>query len=208
MNTTKRKETTLNVNYSKLSILPVLLVWFALLTSITTHGKDAFDVRIDASVQPDSPELSPLPGDIPRPVAAMASPDGQVEQFVVDEVILKPQDDQELDDFLARYDGALLHDGSLPEPPDAIPLERVRKVEPSPYRLVRVNLDYVDLSQLEEDAMALGVSGKFTFSSKDGMKLAALLFRSVLEGMYAAPEMVFTPDLMEHPDGSGGVLRP
>jgi flagellar hook assembly protein FlgD len=168
----------------------------------------AVEFRVDNQLRPSRAALPDLPGEIARPVVAVRNPDGTVVEWVADEVILRPQDDAALQSFLQRYDGRLLHDGSLPAPPAGTPAEQIRTLAPSPYRLVRVNLDRIDVTSLTSDATAVGFNGVFSFSSNDGLKLAALLFRSKLEGVYAVPEIVFAPTLEEHDDGLGRFLDP
>jgi flagellar hook assembly protein FlgD len=168
----------------------------------------AVEFQVDEKLRPSRAELPALPGEVTRPVVFVRNPDGTVVEWVADEVILRPRNDSELQTFLQRYDGRLIHDGGLPDPPAETPAEIIRTLAPSPYRLVRVNLDLIDISGLTSDATAAGASGVFSFSSNDGLKLAALLLRSRLEGIYAVPDVIFSPDLQEHPDGSGGFLDP
>jgi flagellar hook assembly protein FlgD len=163
---------------------------------------------VDEKLVPQPAALPALPGGIGRTVVKARNPNGTIEQFVADEVILRPRSEDDLLAFLRRYDGKVLQDGSLPAAPEGTPGSQLRTLAPSPYRLVQVNLDRVDTSNLINDATALGAKGQFAFSSKDGLKLAALLFRSRREGIYIAPELIFEPHLQEHPDGFGGFLDP
>ena len=177
-----------------------LFLWVTI-TAVSAQAEDGPFFEVDESLKPEVAAIEPLYGDIERPLALMKSPEGDLVHFIIDEVNLRVDEDEGLlDEFLSRHNGELLHDGSLPELSDG---EYVREVPPSPFRLVRVDLETVDLGQLEEDAQAIGLTGTYTFSSEEGLKLMALLLRSANDGFKAFPDMPLWIDLREHPDGSG-----
>ena len=178
------------------------------LMAMVSYSKESATFVLDPKLQPSSPELSSLPGDIPRPLAAMRDPYGSVDEFVVDEIIMEIKDEKELALFIKQYNGVLLQDGSLPEPHEGLPQKRIRTIEPSPYRLIRVDLDTVDTSLMQDDAKVLGLKGEYSFSSKNAIKLVAIILRSIIEGYTVFPDIPLETHLQEHPDGMGGFLDP
>ncbi|MBM3790531.1 MAG: hypothetical protein FJW35_09310, partial [Acidobacteria bacterium] len=66
---------------------------------------------VDPAVVPSIPSLPGLVGGSPRQTAAVKSPNGDLEEFVVDEVNFRPASAQALNDFLARYNGTVLRGG-------------------------------------------------------------------------------------------------
>jgi flagellar hook assembly protein FlgD len=195
----------------------VLLMVVAVVSTATAQTKipalqsqvpSGAEFVIDERLQPDRPELLPLAGDVARPLFAVRNPDGNVEQFVENQVIFRSATGQDLETFLKRYDGRLLHTGSIPEPPEGIPADRLRKLDVSSFVLVAVNPERIDDSQMLADAAKLGIAGRFAVSSKTSIKLLALLMRSKLEGLVAMPDMPFEPTFPEHPNGIGGFLDP
>lgn len=184
-----------------------VLLFINLLTGVTVQADDAPIFEIDETLQPEIDAIEPLYGEVERPLSVLKDPDGTIVHFIVDEVMLDVGEDEAvLDDFLSRYSGELLHDNALPELPDgeSYPVT----VPPSTFRLLRIDLDTVSLDTLEEDAQLFGLSGTYTFSSEQGLKLMALLLRSKIEGYDAFPDVPIFAALQEHPIGDGTFLDP
>jgi hypothetical protein len=111
-------------------------------------------------------------------VGVTIGPDGNREEFVVNEVALDPSSEADLHSFLTEDGGMVLHDGTpmliteegvSPAPPDAS----------SGTYLIRVDLSRSSLSDLQSNMTATGITGRHLFSSND----AAAWRRYLLERM-------------------------
>ena len=156
-----------------------------------------FKYVIDDAIQPSLPEIPGLDGGLPRQVSVSINPDGTKEEFVVNEVIFHPESSDELDDFLAKYDGTVLRDGS----PFLIPgIPHVDDdPEPSGFYLIKVDLERSSLSDIEPNMEAAKITGRFRFSSENGVRLAALIAREKDLGLSANPLMRPQAVVPEHP---------
>ncbi len=104
-----------------------------------TPGPLAFVV--DRSVAPSIGEVDPVEGrSEPRPVGALARPDGSVTEFVLEEVIIHVRDAAELEAFLGRWNGQVL---------DSFPSDGEGQDH-----LVRVDSSLADPASLTEDLLA------------------------------------------------------
>ncbi len=165
--------------------------------------------RVGHRVAPDiAPSVAALPGldgGAPRSVAVAVAPDGRVEEFVEDEVVIYAAGAGDLEAFLAAYGGVVLRDGTMPtlagEPPapGATP--------PSGWYLIRIDPSRSSLEDLDANMTAAGAAGRWAFSSEKGARLAALAAREAAR----AVSLNFLVGLdqariPEHPDNTGGHL--
>ncbi|MGH7257847.1 MAG: hypothetical protein ACREIM_05670, partial [Nitrospiraceae bacterium] len=74
--------------------------------------KAPYRYMVDTAIVPSQPELSGLSGGPPRQVAVLVGPTGRKSEFVVNEVMYQPKNAQDLQAFLATYDGTVLRDGT------------------------------------------------------------------------------------------------
>ena len=137
-----------------------------------------------------------------RPVGLLKGPDGITEGFVLDEVMIRAETQEELDAFLARYNGTVLKGGSASLLPPDLALRNVPRTN---WYLVRVAPSTSSLNDLATNLEAGGVIGNVTFSSEDAARLAAIVAREAPQGAWANLLMYSTSSL-EHPDYSGGHL--
>jgi hypothetical protein len=158
---------------------------------------------VDPSLQPADQWLPGLDGGPPRPIAAIAGPTGRKTEIAANEVILHPRSQQELDAFVAKYDGTILRDGkpfvfaAPATPPTAI--------GPSGWMLIRIDPNRSELRDLQRNLAASPVAGRFRFSSESAARLIALIARERQLGI--GPNLILHPDgVFEHPDNSGGHL--
>ena len=159
-------------------------------------------VTIDPSVKPSQATLPGLRGGPPRPVGAFVQEgDAQVE-FVADEVRLRPKDDADLNAFLARYGGTVIHDGSVPRIPGTEEHRRAT-LPPRGRYLVRVDLRRVATATIAASMRQAGASGAHRFSSDEAMRLIALITGE--RGWQVSPNLLLhADDSPEHPNGAGG----
>jgi len=119
--------------------------------------------------------------------------------FVADEVVISPENQAELDQFLSDYGGTIIDDNSVPEPPALLKAQvRVPKdgFQATSYT-VRVT-KFPDLANFEADASRRGMKGKYLFSSEDGVKLMALTSRARARGLRVHPNFVCLGNDMLH----------
>lgn len=144
-----------------------------------------FDFAIDPELKPIVQVLQGRPGGGERPIAAVADPGGGIDQFVVDEVIIKPANPAGLEAFLSRRGGRVLADSTLPPPPPEIPPGQIREFPPFGDYLVAVDLKSVafDAALFRSRMEAAGFRGLFRFSSLEAAQLTSLLLEERLGGL-------------------------
>jgi serine protease len=140
-----------------------------------------------------------------RPVGLLIGPSGVPEAFVLDEVVLRAETQEELNAFLDKYHGTVLEDGSQSSLPADL---RVREVPRSKWYLIRVDLSQLSLDDLPRNMAKAGIEGNVVFSSEDAARLAAVVAHEAREDARANLLMYSTSsvEILEHPDYSGGHL--
>lgn len=137
-----------------------------------------------------------------REVGLLMGPDGVMESFVIDEVLVRAETQEELDSFLAKYNGTVIRDGTKP----SLPQEMIEvEVERSSWYLVRVDLGMSSLDDMPANFEAAGMEGKLVFSSDDAARLLSIIAREAPDG--AAANLILQQlSVLEHPDYSQGHL--
>jgi len=130
-----------------------------------------------------------------RKVGFAQGPDGTVEAFVLDEVMIRAETPEELSAFLEKYGGTVIRDGSVSDlPPDLF----VTNIERSNWYLVRVDLNKTSLKDLPTNAEAGGIAGNIVFSSEDAVRLASIIARQAPDGAW--PNLLIRAEtISEHP---------
>jgi hypothetical protein len=165
-----------------------------------------FAYAIDDSVVPRKDALPGLNGGSPRTIAVAIGPDGAAEEFVVDEVILHPSSQSELNDFLLRYGGSVLRDGTarLTEgevPPADLPSS-------TGWVLIKIDPARSPLDDFAPNMEAAGVRGQWSFSSEDAARLVAMIAREQDQqaGANFIMELAQSCTVCEHPLGGGNYI--
>ena len=119
---------------------------------------------IDPTIVPSLPSLPGLAGGPPRLVGVVLGPNGQPEEFVIDEVVFQPKNAEDLNEFLAKYNGTVLRDGRphlLPgvSPPPGLP-------ETTGWYLIHVDLNRSSLDDMAFNLEKSGLFGRWSFSSE------------------------------------------
>ncbi|MGE0482119.1 MAG: S8 family serine peptidase [Phycisphaerae bacterium] len=132
-------------------------------------------VRVDATVQPAVAQLAPLNGvGGPRPVGALTDHTGITVDLIRDELMVIADTPQELNTFVASWQGVVLMSRDLDDPsrPGAV------------VALVRVNTSLANVSDLEEDLGLLmpDVTGDLRVSDAQLLELLAIAARERLIG--------------------------
>lgn len=187
----------------------VLALSLILLLAACARGPSAsFNYTVDPTVQPD-PSTIPDGPQGPRPLAAVVDDKSLKSTFVVNEVLLSPKSQSELQDFLNRYGGAVLANNAVPTPPadSGITLDP-KYTQPTEY-LIKVDPARLSLANFKADAERGGLGGSFRISSEDGAKLLALVAHELAGGRGASPNFVGKADapgdtvLLKTDEGSG-----
>lgn len=151
------------------------------------------------SIDPDlsAPGVPPTAesGTMEKPVGLLVGPDGVTEGFILDEIIIKAETPEELNAFLEKYDGTVLHDGSVSDLPAD---QKVRDVPRASWYLVQVTLSRSSLDDFAANVEAAGLQGHVTFSSEDAARLMAIVAREASQGVQS--NLLLTLDSrLEHP---------
>lgn len=165
-----------------------------------------FSYVIDNGIKPTAPTLPGLDGGPPRLVGVAVNSDGGRDEFVVNEVVFYPRSQADLDAFLRFYDGRVMRDGRPLLISDSGVSLAPSSLSNGRY-LIRVNLSRSSLVDIADNMAAAGLVGQFTFSSKDAVRLAALLAREKKRNV--SPNIVLRGQqctVCEHPDYGGGFL--
>ena len=182
---------------TKRTLFSLLLVaaLFALLSTERPAGAQENEVSVE--VDPSMVlSAEAIPGyDEPRIVAGVENPDGTVDEFVVNEVVLHETTEERLEAFMTEFGGTVLSGGQLPEPPDNVGPDDVRHAyAQSDDYLLRIELDSAEIDQLPIWMAQMGLSGEFRFSSEQAIQLAAILAKAQLElDLLVSPNMLAQP---------------
>jgi len=153
----------------------VIFLGFVTALILPLSANATFAVAIDTNLKGD-PETIPGPGQqVDKVVGVIMDPFGRTDQFVEGEVILKPKDVAERDQFIQKWQGVILSDGTIPVPPQQfLHLERTIP-ESSGYLRISVNSSLVDTQQIITNGTALGFDGMYTCSSLEMLQMFALV---------------------------------
>ncbi|MCP4688416.1 MAG: SUMF1/EgtB/PvdO family nonheme iron enzyme [Desulfobacterales bacterium] len=133
----------------------------------------AFTYTIDQTLKPAMEHAAGAPS---RRVGVAVNPDGSIDQYIVGEIIVKSRDPAIIEEIVKRYNGKVLHDGKLGPVHPSTPANRVRKIPKRwDYQLIRVDPATANLKNLARRMTAFGLTGKFTFSSLDALRIGAIV---------------------------------
>lgn len=161
---------------------------------------------IDTDIEPEVATLPGLNGGPERPVGVAIGPEGMPESFVLNEVIFRPESQENLESFLKKYNGIVLRDGTPRLLPGSVPPAGLP--ESTGWYLIRVDSRLSSIKDLAENMEKGGIRGKWFFSSEEAARTASLVAREYARGV----SLNFTMELAqqsvkEHPDDSGGNLN-
>lgn len=178
-----------------------LLVW--LLVSGAQCGPEiappnAVTFSIDPALSSPTAPATVISAGQERPVGLAQGPDGETEAFVIDEVMIRAETQEELQAFLDKYGGIVLRDGTVSNVPTD---EQVVEVERSSWYLVRVDLTKSSLDDLPNNVEAVGIEGHLFFSSEDAARLMAIVAREAKDGV-GPNHLLRVETSPEHPTGN------
>jgi hypothetical protein len=125
-----------------------------------------------------------------KTLAAARSEGGTVHLFILDEILIRPKSQAELEAFLSRTGGSVIGDDAVPEPPPGSGIQlRPEDRTPTLYT-VRVDPRRFDLGSFKADAEKAGLSGATAFSSEEAARLLAGIVREKAAGLRVSPNFV------------------
>jgi hypothetical protein len=134
-------------------------------------GHDVFSYRVDPRLA--LPAMPPSPGQpAPPPLAVVRDPGGHTYTFASNQVVLRPRNTAALRGFLTRYGGTVLSDGTSRFAP-----KRGKLAPPRGAYLIRVDPRRSPVDDLAASMRSAHLSGRYTFSSADAVRLVALVGR-------------------------------
>jgi len=158
-------------------------------------------VTVDPTIQPVLPELLPLAGATPRPLAALTDRSGIPASFVENELMVVADNVNALNAFVARWQGVVLRSEPIPDAPQPQTIAA----------LVRINTTLADPRALEQHLAQLqpNVGGDLRVSSEAGRRLLAAAAAERVAGVKVAinpiliPQTIENRDVHEAPSGPG-----
>lgn len=182
-------------------------------TTVTVSGNaEPLEPVVNPDVTPTQPSIPDGDGD-PQPVAGSKDEDGTQSDFIVGQVLIRPETEAALNDFLARYEGTVIGDNTIPEPPASLGITLTPEERAPTEYLVRINLAKVDPDGFAADAAAVGMGGLLELSSQDALLTLAGATDALAAGFDVSPNYVSYPSQTfpsallrtdERPDGAGG----
>jgi subtilisin family serine protease len=160
-------------------------------TAFVTGGRSEgrFRYRIDPGILPEALSSTPgrLPGEPPRPLAIAVGPQRIPLLFGEDQVVHRAASPGDRGDFLARWEGFVIDEISVPEKSE-LAGERI-----ATYSVMRIEPTLADLEHLDYLAELFGLEGDWTFSSEDAVRLVALLLEEQLAGAFVTSHSLTWP---------------
>lgn len=148
----------------------------------------AFEARVNTNVVPGQATI--LAQGHPQPVAASRDDKGVQSDFLENIVLLKPKSAADLQSFLDRYDGTIIDDDTIPEPPPELGITLTAEQRKPTQFKVRINLARVNVTGLPANGAAVGLTGTLEFSSEAGMRTFAGILDARAAGFRASGDYI------------------
>jgi len=145
------------------------------------------------------PGLKPVQGSMPsskgaiQSIAASRDAHGVQSDFMEGVVVLKPRTDTDLQTFLQRYSGVVVHTNALPALPPSWNVKLTEQDRKPTTFVVRVDLARVDLLRLPANARLAGIHETLEFSSDAGLKTFAVALDARAAGFRALGNFIDEP---------------
>ena len=152
----------------------------------------ALVATVDPTLVPAQPSLPDRHG-TPVSIATSRDAAGVKTDFLVGQVLVRPKASADLASFLQRYQGIVIDDDAVPEPPASLGVTLTAAQRQARSFLVRIDLAAASAATFTTDAAAIGMGGAVAFSSDDGLKSMAVATNAVATGYDAAPNRVAHP---------------
>ncbi|HNO80207.1 MAG TPA: S8/S53 family peptidase [Phycisphaerae bacterium] len=171
-----------------------------------------FKPEINTELAPQQAAIPDAEGSL-QTVACSRDAKGVQSDFLEGLILLRPASDADLTAFLNRFEGSVVDDDAVPEPPATLGITLTDEQRRPTEYLVRINLDAVDAAGLAANGAAAGIEGLYEFSSEAGMQTFSGVAQAFAEGFDVSPVQVSYPNqafpmtvlsTQERPDGMGG----
>lgn len=106
-------------------------------------------------------------------------------------VLVRPKNAADLQAFLQRFDGQVLGDDKLPEPPPEMGVALSDEQRQPTQYTVRINLAKVNVSALPANADKVGLRGRLEFSSQAAMQTLSAIVEAKAAGFRATADYVY-----------------
>ncbi|MCX7803526.1 MAG: hypothetical protein N2313_10950, partial [Meiothermus ruber] len=108
----------------------------------------------------------------------------------MDEILIKPKSQAELDAFLARTNGRVIGNDAVPDAPAGSGIQVAPEFKVPTQYIVKVDPARFDLSSFNADAQRAGLSGATVFSSEEAARLLAGIVKEKAAGLSVSPNFV------------------
>lgn len=144
-----------------------------------------FEAKVNTELVPQQAVIEDAQGNL-LPVATSRDDQDVQSDFVEGVVLVRPDSAADLQTFLDRYEGVIIDDDTIPEPPPELGITLTDEERRPTEYVVRVNLAAVDTSALPENAAAAGLEGVIEFSTEAGVQTFAAILDAKAAGFDAA----------------------
>jgi hypothetical protein len=179
-------------------------------TTITVNVPP-LEATVNPVVIPPQPSLPDGEGK-PQPIGASRDKHGVQSEFVVGQVLVRPKSDEDLQAFLQRYEGTVMGDDAIPEPPANLGITLTAEQRKATKYVVSINLAKVDAAGFADDAAKVGMGGLLEMSSQEALLTLAGATDALAEGFSVSPNYIYYPSQTfpmtllrtnERPSGAG-----
>jgi len=172
-------------------------------TLTASNGQGTASAAVTVTVAPFQPVVNPdlepvetfLPGaDGPRPVGASRDQAGVQTDFVIGEVLVRPESPAALQAFLNRYGAEIVGSNEIPEPPASLGITLMAQERQATEYLVRFDPATIDSGGLQEDAASVGLAGLLELSSPAAVQTLIGITDAAAAGFDVSPNFLQHPD--------------
>jgi Subtilase family len=161
-------------------------------TTVVTVNVPPLEATVNPVVIPPQPSLPDGEGNS-QPVGASRDKNGVQSEFIVGQVLVRPKTDEDLQTFLQRYEGTIMGDDTIPEPPTNLGITLTAEQRKATRYLVNINLAKVDGAGFAEDAAKVGMGGLLEMSSQEALLTLAGATDALAEGFSVSPNYIYYP---------------
>ncbi len=151
-----------------------------------------FEAKVDPKVAPA--EATILAHGNPERVAASRDADGVQSDFLESIVLVRPKSAADLQSFLARYNGTVIGDDTIPDPPPESGITLTAEERKPTQFKVRINLAKSNPDRMSANAAAAGITGQLAFSSDAGLRTFACAADATAAGFRVSRDYVYHSD--------------
>jgi hypothetical protein len=149
----------------------------------------AFEATVNSKVTPNQATISAKGK--PEPVAASRDDKGVQSDFLENILLVKPRNAAELKSFLSRYDGTIISDDTIPQPPAELGITlTAEQRQPTQYK-IRINVAKLNVAAMPANGAAVGLTGTLEFSSDAGLRTFAAILDAKAAGFRTSGDYIY-----------------